>query len=96
MVSAAHGVNADCGAQPICGECGSGENNDCHGYSHQAYLSMLFIKVSDEIKPLSQVMCCDATYGGLPIKPGIGASGEENCYWIYEYYWGAEVILSRI
>ena len=36
-------------------------------------------------------MCCDATYGGLPIKPGIGASGEENCYWIYEYYWGAEV-----
>ena len=37
-------------------------------------------------------MCCDATYGGLPIKPGIGASGEENCYWIYEYYWGAEVM----
>ena len=43
VVSAGHGVNADCGAQPICGECGSGENNDCHGYSHQAYFSMLFI-----------------------------------------------------
>ena len=40
-------------------------------------------------------MCCDATYGGLPIKPGIGASGEENCYWIYEYYWGAEVIYQQ-
>ena len=44
VVSAAHGVNADCGAKPICGECGSGKNNDCHGYSHQAYFSMLFFQ----------------------------------------------------
>ena len=36
MVSAGHGVNADCGVKPICGECGSGKNEDCHGYSHQA------------------------------------------------------------
>ena len=39
-------------------------------------------------------MCCNATYGGLPIKPGVGASGEENCYWVYEYNWGVEVSLS--
>ena len=38
-------------------------------------------------------MCCDATYGGLPLKPGLSSSGEENCYWIYEYDWGAEVNL---
>ena len=36
-------------------------------------------------------MCCEAIYGGLPIKPGVGASGEENCYWSYTYNWGVEV-----
>ena len=36
-------------------------------------------------------MCCDGTYGDLPLKPGLSSSGEENCYWTYEQTPGMEV-----
>ena len=40
-VTGGHGVNVDCGQKPICGECGSGKNEDCNGHSTQVSTSSI-------------------------------------------------------